>query len=174
MIIIVEGIDRVGKTTLANNISKKYGLKIYKHIGDFRYCNMDNENETDKILQILEIIRISKIDIIFDRLHFTDFVYGCIERNYDFCEALKNKMKIENFLVNNIDTKLIYMNPVNINIANKMHGKNLNWHYTFMNELYKESIIEDKISIDYNSDINEIIDNWIKSKESAKKENIKS
>ena len=30
MIVIIEGIDRVGKTTLANKLHDEYGFEIYK------------------------------------------------------------------------------------------------------------------------------------------------
>ena len=32
MIIIIEGIDRVGKTTLANMLSERFNIPIYKQV----------------------------------------------------------------------------------------------------------------------------------------------
>ena len=52
MIIIVEGIDRVGKTTLCEKLNKELKIPIYKHKNNQFYYNlMDNKNETDKMLQ---------------------------------------------------------------------------------------------------------------------------
>ena len=86
MLIIVEGIDRVGKTTLCNMLKDKLGFKIYKHKNNnFNYSKMDNDNETDKMLQLLDLYEQigSDVNIVFDRFHWSDFVYGKIERNYN-------------------------------------------------------------------------------------------
>ena len=41
MIIIVEGIDRVGKTTLCHKLSDITGYQIYKYHGDVSYDKID-------------------------------------------------------------------------------------------------------------------------------------
>ena len=87
MIIVVEGIDRVGKTTLCNKIKEMTGYEIFKHSGNFDYKRMDNDNETDKMLQVLKIAEIGKANIIFDRFHFSDFCYGTIERDYNILQG---------------------------------------------------------------------------------------
>lgn len=150
MLIIIEGIDRVGKTTLAERISDSRKIKIYKHVGGFDYSKMDNENETDKMIQILEMAKISEATVIFDRFHFTDFVYGCLERHYDMDKAFKNKEEIE-LILRDMKANLIYVRPTDVNWSSQKHGKSLNRHLALMDMLYDESIIPDKISVDYNS-----------------------
>lgn len=59
MLIIVEGIDRVGKTTLCEMLSKSFGIKIFKHDSKlFKLDKMDNDNETDKAIKIYEICKL--------------------------------------------------------------------------------------------------------------------
>ena len=152
MIIIVEGIDRIGKTTLCKEISEKIKLPIYKHIGDFKYNNMDNDNETDKMLQILEICRLSDTYIIFDRFHLTDYIYGILERNYNLDKALKNFVQIEEFL-NEMSNKviLILMQPTDIKRSSEEHGKDLSKHNSMFFDLYKMSKIKNKYQCTYNT-----------------------
>lgn len=148
MIILIEGIDRVGKTTLAERISKDKNIAIYKHVGKFDYSKMDNENETDKMLQILEVARIGQATMILDRFHFTDLVYGCLERHYDFQNALENKDTIEQVL-RDMRVKLIYMRPTDIKWSSERHGSDLSRHLALMDMLYEETLIQDKMVSDY-------------------------
>lgn len=152
MIIIVEGIDRVGKTTLCQKISETIKLPIYKHIGDFKYDKMDNDNETDKMLQILEICRLSDTYIIFDRFHLTDYIYGVLERNYSLDKALKNFVQIEEFL-NKMSNKviLILMQPTDVKKSSEEHGKDLSKHKDMFFDLYKMSKIKNKYQCTYNT-----------------------
>jgi len=158
MIIIVEGIDRVGKTTLCNILSKKFNLPIYKHIGDFEYSRMDNDNETDKFLQILEICRLSETYIIFDRFHLTDYIYGVLGRNYSIDKALKNFVQIEEFLNKMSDgVILIFMQPTDLERSSKEHGSDLSKHNAMFFDLYKISKIKNKFQCSYNT-MNEAIE----------------
>jgi thymidylate kinase len=124
MVIIIEGIDRVGKTTLCNKLHEATGYEVYKHFGDFDYSKMDNDNETDKMLQMLEIARIGKANIIFDRFHCSDFVYGTIERKYNRVKAIENLTKINEKLVQ-MNAIIIFMDPTDLDKSSKEHGKNL-------------------------------------------------
>lgn len=151
MIIIVEGIDRVGKTTLCNKLEKSIrGFKTYKRAeSDFDFSKMDNMNETDKIIQMLEIYSMNPGYIIFDRLHFTDFVYGMLERNYDYGEAKINLEKIEDKLLE-LDTNLILVQPIDIKESSKQHGRDLKDYARAFDVLYNHSKLR-KIMCNYNS-----------------------
>jgi hypothetical protein len=150
MIIIVEGIDRVGKTTLCEKLRKSLGFKIYKREpSDFEFSKMDNMNETDKILQILKICELSECNIIFDRLHLTDYVYGIIERSYDVEKASKNIEWIENKLLT-LDTELIIIEPTDIVRSSKEHGKDLSQYAKLFDICFEESNLN-KIKCNYNS-----------------------
>lgn len=143
MIIIIEGIDRVGKTTLCNLISKEFNIPIYKHEGKFLYHNMDNDNETDKMIQLIEICRLLDGVVIFDRFHLTDAVYGIIERGYDVDKAFSNFDYIEETIINSkIATLLIKVNPLDINASSFQHGYSLLNHQDNMTIFYNRSFLE--------------------------------
>ena len=56
MLVIVEGIDRVGKTTFIDRLkSEDKGLHIFKHDKSIiDYSEMNDNNEADKMVQLLE------------------------------------------------------------------------------------------------------------------------
>ena len=152
MIIIVEGIDRVGKTTLCNKISNKFNVPIYKHVGNFEYSNMDNNNETDKMLQILQVMKLvgSERILVLDRFHLTDYVYGILNRNYDKDKAKVNFKQIEDFLDKN-EAILIMLEPTDISMSSKEHGEDLSNHYNIFLDIFKESKIKYKWRCTYNT-----------------------
>lgn len=168
MIIIVEGIDRVGKSTLCKMIEKELKISVHKYNGIVPYNKMKNIEETDKILNSLQLVEELKGNIIFDRLYFTDYVYGILERNYDVIEASKNFEKIDSKISNINDVFLIYVLPIDIEKSSIEHGKSLEKHNKLFYDLFKESKIKNKFRCDYNT-LNEAI-LFINSKRSEKNE----
>ena len=151
-LIIVEGIDRVGKTTLCNMLKDKLGFKIYKHKNDnFNYSKMDNDNETDKMLQLLDLYEQigSDVNIVFDRFHWSDFVYGKIERNYNEDKAVSNLYKITKRL-NDLNALVIFVQPTNLCESSKQHGKDLIKHAELFEAVFDDSKIK-KFKCDYNT-----------------------
>jgi hypothetical protein len=132
MVIIVEGIDRVGKTTLCNRLSETLNIPIYKHSQRFMdYTDMDNMNETDKMLHLLDICDISNTDMIFDRFHFSDYAYGIIERHYDETKATNNLLILDHAL-SNIDAIIVFICPTDIVSSSEQHGKDLRPYFGLM------------------------------------------
>lgn len=151
MIIIVEGIDRVGKTTLCNKLHEEFNIPIYKHNGIIPYNKMDNFEETDKMIYVKEFIELTNISLIFDRFHLTDFVYGELERNYDIINA-KNNFKIIDDAISELDDVfLIYILPTDIQKSSKEHGKDLRTHDSKFYYLFKKSKIKNKWRCTYNT-----------------------
>lgn len=137
MIVIVEGIDRVGKTTLCNKLHEETYFPIYKHKHkEFNYSKMDNLNETDKMLQLLDLCNILHGNIIFDRFHWSDLVYGILDRNYNIPLAYDNFHKIDQRLINAI---IIYVMPTDIEKSSIEHGKDLTKYNQLMEECKKYS-----------------------------------
>lgn len=158
MIVIVEGIDRVGKTTLCNMLKDKLGFKIYKHKNDnFNYSKMDNDNETDKMLQLLDLYEQigSDVNIVFDRFHWSDFVYGKIERKYDEVKAINNLKIIEKKL-KEVNAIIIFVEPTNINRSSNEHGKSLLLYNYEMEGCFERSDLS-KIKTNYN-DLNDVVE----------------
>ncbi len=135
MIIIVEGIDRVGKTTLCN----KFNIPIYKHKRS-NYSEMKNDIETDIMLQLIDLYKLLGGNIIFDRFHLSDFVYGVLERNYSLSDADNNFKQIESELKDN--AILIYIEPTDIEWSSAKHGSDLTAHHQLMELLFHNSILK--------------------------------
>lgn len=132
MLIIVEGIDRVGKTTLCEMLSKSFGIKIFKHDSKlFNLDKMDNDNETDKAIKIYEICKLLNGTLLLDRSYWSDFVYGVLERNYCISNALENLKKIESIYKD--EAVIIYVRPVDLKLSSKLHGADL----TKYNDLFE-------------------------------------
>lgn len=138
MIIIVEGIDRVGKTTLVNALRNVTGFPVYKNNTSFKLENMDNENETDKMIKMLQVCELGHVNIIFDRFHWTDLVYGVLQRAYDYDIAIKNKMLIEDML-EKMGAMIILVKPTDVYASSEQHGGNLVYHDELFNTLYDQS-----------------------------------
>ena len=151
MIVIVEGIARVGKTTLCNKLEKELGLCVYKHNNsNFDYSKMDNENETDKMLQLIDLIKIeNNFDIVFDRFYLSDYVYGIIERKYNKKNAKRNAKKIEKEL-KKVGAILVYVEPTNIEESSRQHGKSLAKYESKFKKMYKKSKLS-RLKVNYNS-----------------------
>lgn len=162
MVIIVEGIDRIGKSTLCNKLSGKFKIPIFRHSGTIPYYKMTNEQETDKILNLIQLISITNSSVIFDRFYITDFVYGIIERNYDHEKALFNFELIEFELQNLInDIHLVLMQPTDIMSSSFQHRKNLSLYNTCFKDRFIESNIKHKYEINYNQ-IDDLVDDLVK------------
>lgn len=138
MIIIVEGIDRVGKTTLVNKLHEMTGFPVYKNNTDFKLENMDNENETDKMIKMLQICELSKANIIFDRFHWTDMVYGVVQRGYDYDIAIKNKIIIEDMLAR-MGALIVLVKPTDVLKSSEQHGSSLLKHDYLFDTLFDQS-----------------------------------
>ena len=75
MIIIIEGPDGSGKTTLANQLSKQTGYKIIHRT--------QPKTEEDKAIMMVEYLDAiwSKENMIFDRCWYSEMVYGPVMRD---------------------------------------------------------------------------------------------
>lgn len=160
MIIIVEGIDRVGKTTLVNKLQKRLNLSIYKHKNTvIDYDQMDNINETDKLLQLVDVCNCCNSSIIFDRFHLSETIYGILNRNYIVHKAINNFHLVDDALANN--AILILVQPTSIERSSLEHGSNLYYHNMMFNAFFDRSKIQYKFCCNYiNMDkiIEEIVD----------------
>lgn len=157
MIIIIEGIDRVGKTTLANKLSEELNIPIFKkdRIGknDITYDSM--VINFGNAAGLLDMWNWSKFDadIIVDRFHWTESVYGSIERHpaTQFYMGIIEKtmvLKKEKYL-------MIYMRPTSIERSSEEHGKDLSEHLKRFDELATNTELN-LIVGDYNQ-IDEIV-----------------
>ena len=139
MIIIIEGIDRVGKTTLANKLSKELNIPVFKKdricgneakdqcATNFNYGNaagfVDMWNWTN-----------FKEDIIVDRFHWTESVYGQVDRGIPESKYYMGLIE-ERMLLRKNRYLMIYMRPTSIERSSEEHGKDLSEHLKRFDEL---------------------------------------
>lgn len=176
MIIIVEGVDRVGKTTLSEIIEERYRdyIDIIRFRDDTRYVHnhLNREVNTEKINTLQNLLEVGVIEnIILDRYHMTEFVYGVVERAYknvDMYDIDKRLAELdrkdtseeeedgENVIdpgmsfdghVHN-DVVLIYVVPIDIKLSSAEHGYNLERHLEWFNNFYDNTLIKNKIKVD--------------------------
>lgn len=174
MIIIVEGIDRVGKTTLCDMIEEKYRdfMDFKRFRDDTRYAHnhLDKAVNTEKINTLQNLIEAGFVDnIILDRYHITEFVYGGIERLYkndnmydidrrlsevgsadmrnEDSDEIDVGMMTDGKLPN--DVVLIYVVPTDIKLSSSEHGHNLERHLKWYDDFYAVTKIQNKIKVDY-------------------------
>lgn len=174
MIIIVEGIDRVGKTTLCEMIEEYYAdvMSIRRFKDDTRYVHnyLNEEINTEKNNTIMNMIEQGVIEnIILDRFHMTEFVYGLVERAYkndnmydidrrladidkpdtsiDSEDDIDPGMSYDGHIHN--DVVLIYVVPVDIKKSSEENGYNLERHLKWYDIFYDNTLIKNKIKVDY-------------------------
>ena len=153
-IIVVEGIYRVCKTTIANKIRVESGLDpftkfmMYKHDESFiSYDKMDTDNEADKMAQLLMMADMFNCNVLFDRFHLSDFVYGLIGRGYKFSDAYRNMRAIDTML-SDMNSVLVYVKPVDLKRSSDEHGSDLTMHDRLMDATFNDSLMN-KIEVDY-------------------------
>ena len=89
MIFILEGPNKTGKTTLAQYLMDNYGFAYFKDSVDLTKRIPANER-IDEMFTILMsqaklLVSISKAcNLVVDRFHLTEEVYGFVDRGYRF------------------------------------------------------------------------------------------
>ena len=153
MVIIIEGIDRVGKTTLANKISKELNVPIYKQDrigGNFVNLSKSRSGNVFATNNILgNYVRAKTLvdfwswpgftqNIIMDRFHWTEAVYSLVDR--DCLSQYENMKLIERDMLEHKDKYIIiYVVPTDIKWSSRQHGSDLTRHNEEFVKLYNES-----------------------------------
>ena len=136
-IIAIEGIDRVGKTTLAKILSNETGMHIYKDHGYYDHNHSNLISVVEKTFTFIEVVKQLDLNVICDRFFLTEVVYSAIERNRDYVDEyfniIHNKL-IEEQKNEKIDITIIYVKPANIELSASLNGKNQSQH----DELFQE------------------------------------
>lgn len=122
-IVIVEGVDRSGKTTVANTLSRVLNIPVFRN-KEFGFNDEDHGRgavyETQKMWLMLNMIETLDADVIFDRFHLSEYVYGMIERGY----INNNVWKIDERLAS-LNAIIVHVKPYDIESSSLLHGKDL-------------------------------------------------
>lgn len=151
MVIIIEGIDRVGKTTLCDMIIEAisdYGFVRFRDDTRYAHSFKNMDINTEKINTLQNLMEQGLVDnVILDRYHLTEWVYGGVDRQYKNDEM----WDIDKRMQENVPCILIYVVPTDINASSQEHGKNLSRHNVWYNDAFDTTAIENKIKVDYNT-----------------------
>lgn len=149
MIIAVEGIDRTGKSTFCEALSDNTGfVNFYAPESDI-VSNKDKNmyDEADKCLKLAVLADLSETDVVFDRFHISDFVYGIVNRNYDVDEAMMVFKKVDEKLAK-LGVVVYYFKPRTVAYSSVLEGRDLSKEYELF-ELFKDASSCVVIETDY-------------------------
>ena len=107
MIVILEGLERTGKTTLAKIFEERgfVNFKDHNHLRDFSVENI--AERLDSTLSTLIALDRKGIDIVLDRFHISEFVYSTLKRSSD--PSLFDHIWYIDEVLSHLDTRLIYL-----------------------------------------------------------------
>ena len=119
MVIIIEGLDRTGKTTLANELSKRFNIPIYKKDREELLGKTFADDELINLGDSIATIKLFNSElfkgrhVILDRFHWSEYVFNMVDRGghleekyLDFVHEEMNKNP-SNYIV-------IHMHPINL------------------------------------------------------------
>lgn len=143
MIIIIEGIDRVGKTTLANKLSEQFNIPIIKQERIGGNGQTSKENALINYGRAVGLVDIFNSDcftqnIIMDRFHWTEAVYSIVDRSNDEQYMRMNNVELQ-MLKQKDKYLIIQVMPVDIKWCNKQHGSDLTNHQKEFDSIYESS-----------------------------------
>ena len=145
MIVIVEGIDRVGKTTLCEKL-KDHGFIILKDgIDILRERDLAKEDiaigsaaKVDTTFIFAKQLSDQGIDVVIDRCHLTELVYGLVGRGIcraDIISVSEAKFACE---AHN-DSVLVLVEPTNVDEACKRAEEDLRQHDILFGDFFSLS-----------------------------------
>lgn len=147
MVIILEGIDRVGKTTLANRIIKEVWPSIYFKAERIEkpYCTLGEDNAISYGYCMGQVQLFNETyakdknrHIIIDRFHWTEYVYTKIQRDRELDKTYLKSIEHE-MSKNRSGYLIIFMMPIDVNVCSRLHGSDLSKHQKLFDEIYGES-----------------------------------
>lgn len=148
MKVLIEGIDRVGKTILANRIKKELDIPVYHDIHKFPF---ERKANIEKMWTLLNAIKCFGVEnVVLDRFHATEYVYGKMRFECEYEDELK-ELDDEIYMMGFI---VIYVKPINVERSSNEHGSDLFKHeQEFMNFWSNSRNVP--IVVDYNDIAND-------------------
>ena len=139
MIIIMEGFDDSGKTTMARYISQEYEIPIFRSSDQTDLLINKEEAFKHDWRMLLDLFFQVKVDVIFDRSFITQYVYSINLRKQSVKKEFSpNYMKRYNALFCHYCQKLAKINHY-IFLCNREDYSNVNNEYNKKHRLYIKS-----------------------------------
>ena len=149
MIVVVEGIDRVGKTTLVKKLVQAGFVDLKDEFvlkGKF-FSNFSDYSlgKCDSFVALAKKFQNEGKNVVIDRLHITEMVYGKTirkETNLEGCFALDMELA-------NMGAILCYIRPTSLQLSNELAGEDQATRNDLFEHYVKASAMS-KVSGDYN------------------------
>lgn len=168
LLILIEGIDRVGKSTLAKKLNEKIEGSILLDrsfddaiLGSEEY-NQSNTNAREfELINFYESLMRANKDavLIVDRFHLSTCLFETIDRkNFD---SIGTMIEIDSYLSGRDDIYLIEVFPEDIELSSTLHGSDLKDYDKYMMMLFGITTISNVIATSWNG-INNRFDEIVK------------
>lgn len=83
MIVILEGLERTGKSTVAEILENNFGFIRFKDHNHLRFMDLKSiSNRLDATLSMITALDKANIDMVLDRFHISELIYGTNDRGY--------------------------------------------------------------------------------------------
>lgn len=83
MIVILEGLERTGKSTIAEILENNFGFVSFKDHNHLRFMDLKSiANRLDSTLSMLVALDKAGKNIVLDRFHISELIYGTNDRGY--------------------------------------------------------------------------------------------
>ena len=83
MIVILEGLERTGKSTIAEILENNFGFIRFKDHNHLRFMDLKSiANRLDSTLSMLVSLDKAGKNIVLDRFHISELIYGTNDRGY--------------------------------------------------------------------------------------------
>lgn len=108
MIVILEGLERTGKSTIAEILETKYNFVSFKDHNHL--MEMDSSsiaNRLDATLSMITALDKLNIDVVLDRFHISELIYGTYYRGYS--RANFQHIKYIDEVLSHLNTKLVLL-----------------------------------------------------------------
>lgn len=154
MVIVVEGIDRVGKTTLCKRLSTRTGYKILKKEREFVSGidkNQDAYINYGNAMGIAQLVNNGLADnFIIDRFNWTEAVYGYIDRKNISSFYLMDKVGT---VIRSVKDKwiFVYVEPTDLKMSSIQHGSDLKSHLIMYEDIVMKSYLQHLLKCNYNT-----------------------
>lgn len=126
MIVSVEGIDKTGKSTFCEAIAEGTSFFNFR-CPETSFVKNEDKNmydEADKCYKMALLASTTYSDVVFDRLHFSDIVYGVVLRKYDKAEAFNVFKKLDSEL-SKLGLLVYYFKPKSVAYSSLLEGRDL-------------------------------------------------
>ena len=113
MIVILEGLERTGKSTIAEILENNFGFIKFKDHNHLRFMDLKSiANRLDSTLSMLVSLNKAGKNIVLDRFHISELIYGTNDRGYRDCDF--DHIYYIDEVLSHLDTKL-YLLERNVN-----------------------------------------------------------